>query len=118
MKQGISSLLADVSGMSEPSFLKVAQEQPDNVQFAQDFSNLAFQFLQDRAPALMKYILGFEVVDRTENGTRAVGIFGFKIDGNYYYVPAFFMNSQVKGVNSILSKRTNSCVPLTEQWVN
>ena len=102
MKRGISSLFADVldTGVSS-SFLKAAQEQPDGVQFAQDFSNLAFQFLADRAPALMKYILGFEVVDRTENGTRAVGIFGFKIDGNYYYVPAFFMNSQVKGVNSI-----------------
>lgn len=119
MKKDITSLYADmpVSAGSNP-FLKVAQEQPDNVQFAQDFSNLAFQFLQDRAPALMRYILGFEVVDRSDNGTRAVGIFGFKIDGNYYYVPAFFMNSQVKGVNSILSKRTNSFVPLTEQWVN
>lgn len=116
----LSSLFADTSKLTgnTASFLKTAQEQPDNVQFAQDFSNLAFQFLQDRAPALMKYILGFEVVDRAENGTRAVGIFGFKIDGNYYYVPAFFMNSQVKGVNSILSKRTNSFVPLTEAWVN
>lgn len=118
MKKGVSSLLATVPEGFGPSILKAAQEQPDNVQFAQDFSNLAFQFLQDRAPALMKYILGFEVVDRSDNGTRAVGIFGFKIDGNYYYVPAFFMNSQVKGVNSILSKRTNSFVPLTEQWVN
>lgn len=118
-RNGIASLFADTSSVATTgSFLKLAQEQPDNVQFAQDFSNLAFQFLQDRAPGLMKYILGFEVVDRAENGTRAVGIFGFKIDGNYYYVPAFFMNSQVKGVNSILSKRTNSFVPLTEQWVN
>lgn len=120
MKKDISSLFADspVVGGSNGTFLKLAQEQPDNVQFAQDFSNIAFQFLQDRAPALMKYIVGFEVVDRSDNGTRAVGIFGFKIDGNYYYVPAFFMNSQVKGINSILSKRTNSFVPLTEQWVN
>lgn len=118
-KKGIASLFADTGSMvSGTSFLKAAQEQPDNVQFAQDFSNLAFQFLADRAPALMKYILGFEVVDRSDNGTRAVGIFGFKIDGNYYYVPAFFLNSQVKGVNSILSKRTNSFIPLTEQWVN
>ena len=118
-KRDIKDLFADTGSIPGGDlFFTVAQEQPDNVQFAQDFSNLAFQFLQDRAPALMKYILGFEVVDRAENGTRAVGIFGFKIDGNYYYVPAFFMNSQVKGVNSILSKRTNSFVPLTEQWVN
>lgn len=115
------SLLADrgaIAGTGDMWLTKEAQEQPDNVQFAQDFSNLAFQFMQDRAPALMKYLLGFEVVDRAENGTRAVGIFGFKIDGQYYYVPAFFMNSQVKGVDSILSKSTNSFVPLTEEWVN
>lgn len=114
---GLGDLLA--GGFESDLWLfKSAQEQPDETQFAQDFSNLAFQFLQDRAPALMQYILGFEVVDRAENGTRAVGIFGFNVDGEYYYVPAFFMNSQVKGIDSILSKRTNSFVPLTEEWVN
>ena len=112
------SLLADDKFTSDLWLHKEAQEQPDETQFAQDFANLAFQFMQDRAPALMKYLLGFEVVDRAENGTRAVGIFGFKIDGDFYYVPAFFMNSQVKGIDSILSKRTNSFVPLTEEWVN
>lgn len=115
------SLLADrrtFAGVDGMWLAKEAQEQPDETQFAQDFSNLAFQFIQDRAPALMKYMLGFEVVDRSENGTRAVGIFGFKIDGQYYYVPTFFMNSQIKGVDSILSKSTNSFVPLTEEWVN
>ena len=114
----IDSLLAEHDTGTDPWLVKRAQEQPDEVQFAQDFSNLAFQFVQDRAPALMQYIIGFEVVDRSENGTRAVGIFGFKIDGDYYYVPAFFLNSQVKGIDSILSKRTNSFVPLTEEWIN
>ena len=114
----IDSLLAEQDTGTDPWLVKRAQEQPDEVQFAQDFSNLAFQFVQDRAPALMQYIIGFEVVDRSENGTRAVGIFGFKIDGDYYYVPAFFLNSQVKGIDSILSKRTNSFVPLTEEWIN
>lgn len=117
-KVSLKSLLADDKFRSDLWLHKAAQEQPDETQFAQDFANLSFQFMQDRAPALMKYLLGFEVVDRAENGTRAVGIFGFKIDGDYYYVPAFFMNSQVKGIDSILSKRTNSFIPLTEEWVN
>ena len=118
MKHTFESLLAEQDTGVDAWLVKKAQEQPDEVQFAQDFSNLAFQFIQDRAPALMPYIVGFEVVDRAENGTRAVGIFGFKVDGDYYYVPAFFMNSQVKGIDSILSKRTNSFVPLTEEWIN
>jgi hypothetical protein len=117
-KFSFKSLLADDRLVPDLWLHKEAQEQPDETQFAQDFANLAFQFMQDRAPAMMKYLLGFEVVDRAENGTRAVGIFGFKIDGDYFYVPAFFLNSQVKGIDSILSKRTNSFVPLTEEWIN
>ena len=60
------SLLADDKFTSDLWLHKEAQEQPDETQFAQDFANLAFQFMQDRAPALMKYLLGFEVVDRAE----------------------------------------------------
>lgn len=89
----------------------------DDTQFAQDFSNLAFTFIQDRAPALMPYILGFELVDREPDGTKAVGVFGFKVGDDYYYVPAFFMNNQVKGVDLLLSKKTNSFVPLSDDWI-
>ena len=112
------SLLAADRFVTSSWWPKSAQAQSDDTQFENDFSNLAFTFIQDRAPALMSYILGFETVDRSDDGTKAVGIFGFKIDDDYYYVPAFFLNNQVKGIESILSKRTNSFIPLTEEWVN
>lgn len=117
-KATLESLLAEKSLQSDLFMYKDAQTQADDTQFESDFSNLAFMFIQDRAPALMPYILGFETVDRDEDGTKAVGIFGFKIGKNYYYVPAFFLNNQVKGVESILSKSTNSFIPLTEEWIN
>lgn len=117
-KISFDSLLANDRLESDLWLFKSAQSQADDTQFETDFSNLAFTFIQDRAPALMNYILGFETVDRSEDGTRAVGIFGFKIDDDYYYVPAFFLNNQVKGVESILAKRTNSFIPLTEEWIN
>lgn len=100
------------------NLLKSAQAVADDTQFEQDFSKIAFSFIQDKAPGLMKYLLGFETVDRDEDGSRAVGIFGFKVGNDYYYVPAFFLNNQVKGVDMILNKRTNSFVPLTEEWVD
>lgn len=117
-KISFNSLLANDKFESDLWAYKSAQSQADDTQFETDFSNLAFTFIQDRAPALMNYILGFETVDRSEDGTRAVGIFGFKIDDDYYYVPAFFLNNQIKGVESILAKRTNSFIPLTEEWIN
>ena len=100
------------------NLFKKAQVVADDTQFEQDFSKIAFSFIQDKAPGLMKYLLGFETVDRDEDGSRAVGIFGFKVGKDYYYVPAFFLNNQVKGVDMVLNKRTNSFVPLTEDWVD
>ena len=95
-----------------------APESADQERFEQDLSSMAYQFVVDRAPALLPYMLGFEVVDRSEDGSKAVGIYGYKIDDDFYYVPIFFINNQIRGVDLLLSKRTNSFVPLTENWIN
>lgn len=138
------SLKAKTIG-SEPVFFKVAQSAPpaggplgqgaggvttgspdemqapesaDQKQFEQDLSTLAYQFVVDRAPALLPYMLGFEVVDRSDDGSKAVGIYGYKIDDDFYYIPVFFINNQIRGVDMILNKRTNNFIPLTEEWIN
>lgn len=113
-KQGYGSLKKRIGNR----LFKAAQAAADDTQFEQDFSRIAFSFIQDRAPGLMKYLLGFETVDRDEDGSRAVGIFGFKVGKDYYYVPAFFLNNQVKGVDMVLNKRTNTFIPLSEEWVD
>ena len=119
-----TSLLAEVPESIGPmGYYKEAQdsggiESPDELQAEQDFAGLAYMFLQDRAPGLIKYLLGFEVVSRDEDGSRAVGMFGFKIGKDYYYAPSFFLNNQIKGLNLLLAKRTNTFVPLQEDWIN
>jgi hypothetical protein len=111
--------LANLLATAPASLIKDADvESPDEAQLESDFASMAFVFLRDRAPALMPYLLGFEVVDREEDGSRAVGIFGFKISGEYYYVPAFFVNQQVKGMDLLFCKKTNSFVPLRETQIN
>jgi hypothetical protein len=111
--------LANLLASAPATFIKDADvESPDEVQLEQDFASLSFLFLRDKASALMPYLLGFEVVDREEDGSRAVGIFGFKISGKYYYVPSFFINNQVKGLDLLFCKATNSFVPLKESWIN
>lgn len=95
-----------------------APESANQRQFEDDFGSLAMQFVTDRAPALVPYMLGFEVVDRNDDGSKAVGIFGYKVDDDFYYIPAFFLNNQVRGVDMILNKKTNQFVPLTEKWID
>lgn len=100
-------------------FLKQAgPENPSQRQLEQDFGSLAYTFLADRAPKLIDYLLGFETVEQEADGSRAVGIFGFKINDVYYYVPVFFINNQIKGMDMLFNKKTNSMVPLQESWID
>jgi hypothetical protein len=111
-----SSLLATAPmGLSKEA---AGIESPDEVQMEQDFGRMAYMFLKDRAAGMIPYLLGFEIVEREEDGSRAVGIFGFKLGEDYYYVPAFFTNGQVKGMDLLYSKATNTFMPLRESWIN
>ena len=97
---------------------KVAQMDVQEEQLEQDFSKLAYMFVADRAAQLMRYVLGFEVVEHEPDGSKAVGVFGFKVGDDFYYIPAFFLANQVRGVDMIFSKKTNMFFPLTEEWVD
>jgi len=108
------SLLSSIAFTSKEAGL----EQPDQKQLESDFSQLAFQFIQDRAASLTPYMLGFEVVERDDDGGKVCGVFGYKIGKSYYMVPVFFINGQIKGINSIYSKDTNTFSPLSEGVIN
>ena len=83
-------------------------------QFEQDFARMAFSSLEDRAAKLVPYLVAFETVRKEEDGTAAVGMFGFDIGNKYYYIPVFFRNGRVADVDIILDKQENVMMPLQE----
>ena len=110
----LASLLLD----ADDSVKTAGIESPDQTQGEMDFSRIAFAFLRDRAPGLLPHLVGFENVEREDDGSRAVGLFGFAVDQSFYYVPVFFLNNQIKGMDLLYSKNENLFVPLREAWVN
>jgi hypothetical protein len=86
--------------------------------FEQAFSNLAHAYLKDKAPGLLDYEVGFQLVDRSEDNTEAVGIFGFKVGSQWLYAPVFFLSGQLKGHELLYIKNQDIFVPLKENWVN
>jgi hypothetical protein len=84
----------------------------------QTFSSLAFSTLRDRASSLLDYLVGFQMLKNEGDGRRAVGIFGFEIDDKVYYAPVFFLNGEIRGMESLYSVDSDLFVPLTESWVN
>ncbi len=118
MTKGIGSLFLDLGSTRGPAFKYAAAENPDRVQLEQDFGSMAFLFVTDRAARLIPHMIGFEVVDQDEDGGRAVGLFGFKIGESYYYVPCFFLEGRVKGMDSIYSRDSNSFMPLIDEQID
>lgn len=84
----------------------------------QTFSDLAYTTLRDRASALLDYLIGFQMLKQEDDGKRAVGIFGFEIDEKVYYVPVFFLNGEIRGMDALYSSDSDLFVPLIESWVN
>lgn len=82
------------------------------------FSNLAHAYLRDKAPSLLDYELGFQLLDRNQENTKAAGIFGFKVGSQFLYAPVFFLNGKLKGHELLYIKAEDLFVPLKENWLN
>lgn len=87
-------------------------------EFEQAFSSLAYAYLKDKAPRLLDYMLGFQLIDRNEDNTKAIGVFGFQIDKQWLYAPVFFLNGDLKGHELLYIKNNDSFVPMKENWIN
>lgn len=89
----------------------------DDTSFEQAFSNLAHAYLRERAPELLNYEQGFQLIDRDEDDTKAVGVFGFKIGESQLLAPVFFLRGKLKGHELLYLKDQDLIVPLKEDWI-
>ena len=92
--------------------------QPTDSNFERTFSDLAFVRLKDKAPTLLDHLIGFQLIDKNEEETHAVGVFGFKVGDDWVYAPVFFINGELKGYELLYLKSQDAFVPLTEEWIN
>jgi len=90
----------------------------DSIPFEQAFSNLAHAYLEDKAPGLREYELGFQLLEKNEDNDKAVGVFGFKVGPQLLYAPVFFLNGELKGHELLYLKDSDTFVPLKENWIN
>ena len=90
---------------------------PDE-EFEKSFSSLAYQNIKSKAPRLLPYIIGFQLIERDEDNTKAVGVFGFKAGELWLYAPIFFVSGDLKGTELLYVRDEDTFVPLKENWIN
>ncbi len=86
--------------------------------FEKTFSDLAFTRIQDKAPSLLKYLIGFQLIAKNDDETHAVGVFGFKVGSQWVYAPIFFINGELKGHELMWVKNLDLICPMEEEWIN
>jgi hypothetical protein len=83
------------------------------------FFQLAYQRLQDTLKNLIPYLVGFEIIKKNEDNTKALGVFGFRSNnGQILFVPAFFINGKVKALDLLYSKNNEQFYPLNEDFAD
>lgn len=86
--------------------------------FEQAFANLAHAYLKDKAPKLLDYEVGFQLVEKNQENTKAVGVFGFKVADQWLYAPVFFLNGDLKGHELLYLRSQDLFVPMKDNWIN
>ncbi len=84
----------------------------------QSMGSLGYTYLRDRVPKLMPHLVGFQLIDKNEERTKAFGAFAFRMNGKWFVVPVVFSRGDLKGHEMLWAKAEDIFVPLREGWVN
>lgn len=90
----------------------------DEKSYEQALSNIAHAYLQDKVPELLPHELGFQLVEKSEDDNKAVGIFGFKIGTILIYIPIFFVDGKIKGLDLMYIYNLHRFVPATSKYID
>lgn len=88
-----------------------------DMSFEQKFGRLADTQLNDKLPSLVPYRVGFQVIDKNDEETKAVGISGYLMNNVWLYVPVFFLEGDIKGTNLMYVKQRDIFVPALDNWI-
>lgn len=100
------------------SQIKQATDPESEKNFTRSFALLSYQFLQNRAPAVVDNLIGFQLLDKSDDNDKASGAFVAKLGERLIAVPAFFVNNEVKGMDMMWLVKPKRFLPLKENWVN
>lgn len=113
-----SELLRYLESLSLTRFKEASAGGDEETGFEQAFSSLAYSYIKDKSPRLLDFMIGFQLVERNEDNTKAVGLFGYRVGKRWLYTPVFFLNGDMKGQELLFLKDSNTFIPLKENWVN
>lgn len=103
--------------MSAVKFATLGGDGQD-AEFEQMFSQLAHAYTAAKAPSLEPYEIGFQLLERTDDGKRAAGVTGFVMGTQLLLAPVFWLAGKIKGTELLWVDSARTFVPLKDNWLN
>lgn len=94
--------------------IKLAQNDNKNT-FEQNFYQLTDTIVQENFPRFLDYDLGFQLIDKEKDNSKAFGIRGFRLR-TLVFVPFFYDNGKINGYEILYLPKQNLILPNTESW--
>ena len=89
----------------------------DGPSFEQQFGILANAEIADKFPQLDSMKLAFQLIDKTDDNTKAVGASVYVVGKTVIFVPAFFRNGQLKTGDMMLIGQSQTFLPMSDPWL-
>lgn len=103
-----------------PGRIKFAQNAPvDDAKksFEKNFFSLASAIVQEQFPDLIKYSLGFQLLEKSPDNDWAVGIYVLRLK-TLAFIPFIFDNGKVVGYDLLYLPKYDIFLPTTELWIS
>jgi hypothetical protein len=85
--------------------------------FESKFAQLANNQIMERVPSLIPHRVGFQLIDKNEEETRAFGVAAFVLNKVFLYLPVFFIEGDIKGFDLLYIYQNDLFVPAVDNWI-
>jgi hypothetical protein len=85
--------------------------------FEMKFGQLAENQLLESVPALVPFKIGFQILDKNDEDTRAIGVLAFIINDVWAFMPVFFLEGKLKGMNTLYLQKHDLFIPARDNWI-
>ena len=89
----------------------------DGPSFEQQFGILANAVVADKFPQLDAMKLAFQLIDKEDDNSKACGAGIYIIGKSVVFVPAFFLNGNIKTADMMLLADTQQFLPMSDPWI-
>ena len=97
---------------------KLSKKADEGLTFEQQMGTMTSARVNEQFPMLSPYLVGFEVLDKNDDGTYGVGTMVYMMGNQAFYIPSFYNNGRLKTGEMIVIRDQQQFIPATEGLIS